>query len=170
MPLLKSLTMAFARQLTRVGFRKMVRKYTTDVTSETVITKTDVKDNYNILEKINIIQRWSTLSRRTKIAFGVYATIGLTNYAGCVYNDGKKALIAHRADVAERQDQNLSPEKKMDAIWNAVYNGCRKHRWEHFWDSLFFPYHFLSNAIPYVVIKNNEQSVVIKNNESVNDK
>ncbi len=131
-----------------------LRRFSTasEGTAEKVITKeTKTKDGASIIERINIISKWSKMSNTQKIGLGIYGACISTSFVLATYHDGRDELVATR----ERRNKSMS---KVDAVsraeqdWIAVRHGCGKNLGTNFFESVFFPFTWTANVIPKVVL------------------
>ena len=137
---------------------KSKRWYSSEGTAEKLITK-EIKsaDGTSIIEKINIIHRFTNMSKRTKILLGVYTGCVTGSFFLATYNDGKKELLSAREETKEStsstiQKNKTDPEWRRKQDWDAVTKGCSRHMGSNFWNSLFFPFTWVTDAMPSVVL------------------
>lgn len=128
---------------------KTIRKYSTDVKSEKVITKKTTVDGTLVSEKINITQRWKKLSMPAKLGIVAYSSFVLGDFAGTTYNKGKTELLKSRNRDSYK---DLTENEKSMADWQAVKGGCIKGIWGDFIKSCFFPVRIVSNTMPAVIL------------------
>lgn len=124
----------------------------TDATIKKIITQEmEGEGKEKILKKINIVQRITTMSSTKKKVLATYLTISGLCYTTATYNKGKVALERHRNAI---KTNNLYA-KKNTSEWEIVKDGCSTDSWLTFWDSIVFPWKFVTQSVPYVVLKLN---------------
>jgi hypothetical protein len=134
---------------------------------ESVSTITKTSKDGSFIQKINIISKWSTMSRNKKIAVGAYASFVFATYVGYSYNDGKQALLQDRLDRLEKNKSSKSLADIRSHEWYVVRKGATHKKWENMWSSIFFPYTFIEAFIPNIIITMNPPEK--KGNQSTDD-
>lgn len=127
-------------------FRTSKKLFSTESgTSERIFTKESEKDGWKILEKFNVVNNWSKLSRTKKWLIGGYSTLAVSNFMFVTYNDGKQSLLKFREDRKGSKFINKTE-------WDVVYDGCNENLLDNFWSSIFFPFSTVSNMMPHLVM------------------
>jgi hypothetical protein len=140
------------------------RFFSTEGTAEKVITKeTKNKDGTSILEKVNIVHRWNSMSKTKRIVLAVYGACATGSFFVATYNDGKSELVQRRANrTGPHRSMNDSiieadSEKRTADDWTYVRKGCTQNAYYNFWSALFFPFRWVSDAMPKVVMLMNPE-------------
>ena len=124
---------------------------------------------------ISVVEKFSNMSTFSKFSILGYSGFVIGTFALSAYRDGKKGLLNHREEVRKIREleterkkpslpnydpsvfpitANVIPRKttfktEYDAVW---YN---LNAFNNFWNSLFFPWDWITNIMPYIVIKLN---------------
>jgi len=137
-------------------FQGTRRFFSTEGTAEKVITKeTKNKDGTSILERINIVHKWNAMSKTKKTVLAVYGACTAGSFFIATYNDGKMELVNRRA---QRKGNSMyttienDPEKRSADDWIYVRKGCTDHISENAWNSIFFPFLWVTDAMPKLVL------------------
>jgi hypothetical protein len=116
--------------------------------STTELVRNVQKDGWQVIEKINIVKNWNTLSKRTKYIIGGYSGLAVCNLLASTYNKGKEALIDFRT-------QSTTNKSDDGGEWLAVRKGCSDKFLTTVGESIMLPYTALSKIMPWLVIKLN---------------
>ena len=128
------------------------RRFSSEGTAEKVITKeTKAKDGTSIIEKINIIQKWSKMSNTQKILLATYGTCVSASFFLATYHDGRDELVAMR-EQRNKSTAVIDATVRAEQDWKSVRNGCSKRMGSNFFDSVFFPFVWTVNVVPKVVL------------------
>ena len=137
------------RSLFTVPFRKYAT--TSEGTTEKVITKEiKGKDGLTIIEKINIIQKWSKMSTIQKLLLGSYGSSIIASFSFSTYHDGRDALIKRREERVKNTQKNIDNIAEDD--WRAAKYGCTQNIGSNFIESVFFPIMWTARVIPKLVL------------------
>jgi hypothetical protein len=120
-------------------------------TIETIVTKNLVKDGSNIFQKMSIVETFSKISMKAKIALGIYAFCVSAGFFLQTYHDGRDSLVADRRKRTDKK-------KDYEADWKATKEGCKRKPFINFMDSLIFPYTCVSNIMPKIVLYFNQDT------------
>lgn len=126
-------------------------------TSETIKTSETYKDGMKIIERLNIVRNWKTMTKTSKYAIIGYCMGFVATLSFYTYNDGKKALLNKRLEDAKNNriinDSNTIYEEE----WIAVKEGCKKNRMHNFFSSLVFPASLISEIFPSIIMRINKK-------------
>ena len=129
---------------------KFGRRFSTEGTAEKIITKeTKTKDGASIIERINIVQKWSKMTKTQKIALSGYGLCIASSFILATYHDGRDELIATRE---KRKTGSKTTKNTEEEDWIAVRHGCGKNMGSNFFESVFFPFTWTANIVPKVVL------------------
>ena len=108
----------------------------------------------NTIHNTRIVTTWNQWSKFKKITVVFYIGTVLGTFGTSCYIDGKRGLLKHREEVVsyngiDTKNKQSIFKNEYDAVWNNI-NG-----YKNFWESLFFPWTLISNAMPWLVIKLN---------------
>lgn len=142
---------------------------TSEGTSTTQIIKkvSDVKGE-TVLQKINIIKKWSTMSRNTRIFMGVYGSLAFLTFSSSEYRDGKSELIKSRIERLDKKNKiiDYSQEESDESLdWLAVKNGCSENTLGNFIGCIFFPFNLISDAMPSLILYLNPSTDSVRSPE-----
>lgn len=132
----------------------VLKKTGTEI-GESVSTITKTSNDGSFVQKINIIRRWSTMSRNKKLAVCAYTGFAFATYVGYSYNDGKHALLQDRLDRLEKNKSFKSLTDIRSHEWSVARDGALRHKGQNMWNSIFFPYTFIEAFLPNMIISMN---------------
>lgn len=140
------------RRIIQTSFRRF--STTSEGTAEKVITKeTKTKDGTSIIEKINVVQKWSKMSKTQKILLACYGTCVSSSFFLATYHDGRDELVSMREKRKEKPSMyGIDSVERAEEDWRAVRHGCGKNMGSNFFDSVFFPFVWTTNVVPKVVL------------------
>lgn len=124
-------------------------------TIETIVTKNTVENGSNIFQKMSIVETFTKMSMKAKIALAIYSLCVSAGFFTQTYYDGRDNLIIDRK---KRTDKKADYEADYEADWKATKEGCKRKPFINFMDSLVFPYSWATNIIPKIVLYFNQDT------------
>ena len=127
------------------------RRFSTEGNAEKIITKTTkTKDGTSIIERINIVEKWSKMSKKQKIALGCYGGFVAGSFLLATYTDGKAELLADRSSRSNNTSKPDDWHTTQD--WTAVKKGCSHNVGANFWSSIIFPAMWVKDTMPGIIL------------------
>lgn len=143
-------------------FGKRLFSTSTEVTLKDIITEKTKTQAGDKIRKINIVEKFKTMSTTKKKILLAYGIASTGCYIAQTYNDGKSALEDHR------QKKNNLSYYNQDTDWQIIKKGCSHNSWGNFWYSVFFPWNLTAEAVPYIVLMMNKQDDSKTKNKMMN--
>lgn len=110
--------------------------------TEVIKTTEKVDNGFKITERLNVLKTFKKMSKNQKIAVGCYGISVVIAFCASTYNDGKKALLAHRL-----KKSNSTPQEE----WIVTKEGCSENTFSNVWSAIGFPLTCVTNIFPVFV-------------------